>query len=112
MNSEDTTKNVDLRPVTKIIASYVGHHTLTPDQLSALIVSVQQTLVVSDLPVFREIFGDAATFATGPIALATALRTALTDPSPLRRDEGRAVAAGYTWQAAAEAHLAFYASLS
>src|SRR6266404_3676971 len=44
MNSEDTTKNVDLRPVTKIIASYVGHHTLAPDQLSALIISVQQTL--------------------------------------------------------------------
>jgi hypothetical protein len=44
MNSEDTTKNVDLRPVTKIIASYVGHHTLAPDQLSALIISVQQAL--------------------------------------------------------------------
>jgi len=69
-------------------------------------------LVVSDLPVFREIFGDAATFATGPIALATALRAALTDHSPHRRDQGRAVAAGYTWQAAAEAHLAFYAMLS
>src|ERR1700747_3888169 len=44
MNSENTTKNLDLRPVTKIIASYVGNHTLAPDQLSALIVSVQQTL--------------------------------------------------------------------
>ena len=47
MDAENTTKNIDLRPVTKIIASYVGHHTLAPDQLSALIVSVQQTL--SDL---------------------------------------------------------------
>jgi len=44
MNSENTVKNVDLRPVAKIIASYVGHHTLAPDQLSALIISVQQTL--------------------------------------------------------------------
>jgi predicted transcriptional regulator len=44
MNSDATTKNADLRPVTKIISSYVGNHTLAPDQLSALIVSVQQTL--------------------------------------------------------------------
>jgi predicted transcriptional regulator len=44
MNTETTKKDVDLRPVTKIIASYVGNHTLTPDQLSALIVSVQQAL--------------------------------------------------------------------
>jgi predicted transcriptional regulator len=44
MNTEDKTKEVDLRPVTKIIASYVGHHTLAPDQLAALIISVQQTL--------------------------------------------------------------------
>src|SRR5215471_21401765 len=44
MSNENTAKNVDLRPVTKIIASYVGNHTLTPDQLSALIVSVQLAL--------------------------------------------------------------------
>ena len=44
MNTEDKTKEVDLRPVTKIIASYVGNHTLAPYQLAALIVSVQQTL--------------------------------------------------------------------
>jgi len=44
MNSDNTTKNVDLRPVTKIITSYVGHHTLAPDQLPALISSVQQAL--------------------------------------------------------------------
>lgn len=69
-------------------------------------------LVVSDLPVFREIFGDAATFATGPVGMARALREGLTQPSPQRRDKGRAVAAGYTWQTAAEAHLAFYTTLS
>lgn len=44
MNTDDTDKNIDLRPVTKIIASYLGNHTLAPDQLSALIVSVQQAL--------------------------------------------------------------------
>src|SRR5690242_5251526 len=44
MNTEDPAKNVDLRPVTKIIASYVGNHTLTPEQLPALIASVQQAL--------------------------------------------------------------------
>src|SRR5215469_12844943 len=44
MNTENPTKNLDLRPVTKIIASYVGNHTLTPDQLPALIASVQQAL--------------------------------------------------------------------
>jgi predicted transcriptional regulator len=44
MNTEDSIKNLDLRPVAKIIASYVGNHTLAPDQLSALIISVQQAL--------------------------------------------------------------------
>jgi predicted transcriptional regulator len=44
MDGETTPKNIGLRPVTKIIASYVGNHTLTPEQLPALIVSVQQAL--------------------------------------------------------------------
>src|ERR1700747_2519000 len=44
MNSENTEKDIDLRPVTKIIASYVGNHTLSPEQLPALITSVQQAL--------------------------------------------------------------------
>jgi predicted transcriptional regulator len=44
MDAESEPKNIDLRPVTKIIASYVGNHTLTPDQLPALIASVQQAL--------------------------------------------------------------------
>ncbi|MEV4260771.1 MSMEG_0565 family glycosyltransferase [Kribbella sp. NPDC049584] len=66
-------------------------------------------LVVSDLPVFRGIFGDAATYATGPAALANALHDALTDHT--RADLGRKVAATYTWTAAAEAHLEFYDSL-
>ncbi|WP_329003201.1 MSMEG_0565 family glycosyltransferase [Kribbella sp. NBC_00709] len=65
-------------------------------------------LVVSDLPVFHEIFGDAATYATGPAALADALSAA--DHS--RADLGRKVADTYTWSAAAEAHLDFYSRLN
>jgi predicted transcriptional regulator len=44
MNTENAAKNVDLRSVTKIIASYVGNHKLSADQLAELIVSVQQAL--------------------------------------------------------------------
>lgn len=44
MDTDNTAKNVDLRPVTKIITSYVGNHSLAPDQLPALIASVQQAL--------------------------------------------------------------------
>ena len=44
MNTENAATNVDLRSVTKIIASYVGNHKLSPDQLAALIVSVQQAM--------------------------------------------------------------------
>ncbi len=63
-------------------------------------------LVVSDLPVFHEIFGPAATYAATPADLAAAL-TSPTD----RRAAGQALAASYTWEAAAQAHLAFYRSL-
>ena len=44
MDRDDTTGSIDLRPVTKIIASYVGNHTLAPEQLPALIISVQQAI--------------------------------------------------------------------
>ena len=44
MDSDNAPRSVDLRPVTKIVASYVGNHTLTPDELSALIMSVQQAI--------------------------------------------------------------------
>ncbi|MFF0264832.1 MSMEG_0565 family glycosyltransferase [Kribbella sp. NPDC004536] len=64
-------------------------------------------LVVSDLPVFHEIFGDAATYATGPAALAEALRT----PDRTRIELGRKVADSYTWSAAAAAHLELYSRL-
>jgi len=44
MDTENTATNVDLRSATKIIASYVRNHKLAPDQLAALIVSVQREL--------------------------------------------------------------------
>jgi glycosyltransferase-like protein len=60
-------------------------------------------LVVSDLPVFREIFGDAASYAANPTELARKLHS-----PPDLADRGRSVAARYTWEAAATAHLEFY----
>src|SRR5271169_1436661 len=44
MSDDTTARSGGLRPVTKIIASYVGNHTLAPDQLSALIISVDQAI--------------------------------------------------------------------
>jgi predicted transcriptional regulator len=44
MDNESTSRAGGLGPVAKIITSYVGHHTVAPDQLSALIVLVDQTM--------------------------------------------------------------------
>jgi glycosyltransferase-like protein len=66
-------------------------------------------LVVSDLPVFRELFAGVALF--GP-DLPGALETALTRPDPGRQAAGRLLAAGYTWEAAAQRHIALYRSLA
>jgi glycosyltransferase-like protein len=67
-------------------------------------------LVVRDLPVLREVFGGmgAARFAIDPADFAAKLHAALTEPDLERRAAGRALAARYTWRAAAERHLAFY----
>ncbi|MEV6410174.1 MSMEG_0565 family glycosyltransferase [Kribbella sp. NPDC051718] len=62
-------------------------------------------LVVSDLPVFHEIFGTAAAYAATPAQLAAHLTA---PPDPSRRAAGQALATSYTWQAAATAHLEFY----
>lgn len=66
-------------------------------------------VVTSDLPVLREVFGTAVRFARDVPELSAALGAALDDGSdPVA---GRALAARYTWSAAARAHLAFYRSL-
>jgi predicted transcriptional regulator len=44
MDSEATGRTTNLRPVTKIIASYVGNHVLAPDQLPTLISTVERTM--------------------------------------------------------------------
>jgi glycosyltransferase-like protein len=63
-------------------------------------------VVARDLPVLREVFGSAVRFATEPIAMAGSLAAVMEDPPD--PDIGRALAASYTWKAAATAHLAFY----
>jgi predicted transcriptional regulator len=54
MDTEETTRISNLRPITKIIASYVGNHTLAPDQLSALITTVERTVRQLGSPVQPE----------------------------------------------------------
>ena len=66
-------------------------------------------VVARDLPVLREVFGDAIRFASAPAEMATQIISAVSDrhdPGP-----GGELAASYTWEAAAEQHLRFYASL-
>jgi len=64
-------------------------------------------VVTRSLPVLREVFGSAARFAADPAGFAAGLRAALESPGALRA-AGQALAARYTWQAAAVAHLAVY----
>jgi glycosyltransferase involved in cell wall biosynthesis len=68
-------------------------------------------LVVSNLPVFREIFTGAARFADGPAELAAALIAGLTDPDLAAREAGRVLAARYTWSTVAQRHLDLYRRL-
>ncbi|HEV7451841.1 MAG TPA: MSMEG_0565 family glycosyltransferase [Pseudonocardiaceae bacterium] len=65
-------------------------------------------LVVSNLPVLREIFSGAARFADNPAELAAALMDGLTEPDPTARDTGRALAGRHTWSAAAQRHIKLY----
>ena len=54
MDSDNTPRSIDLRPVTKIVSSYVGNHALAPDQLSELINSVQQAINQLGKPIQTE----------------------------------------------------------
>ena len=65
-------------------------------------------VVTRDLPVLREVFGDAAAFAPDPAGMARAL---LAPVGEERRSAGRALARGASWDAAAAAHLALYGTL-
>ncbi|MET0931623.1 MAG: MSMEG_0565 family glycosyltransferase [Aeromicrobium sp.] len=66
-------------------------------------------VVARDLPVLREVFGSAVRFASEPIAMAGSLASVLEDPPDPAI--GRALAESYTWEAAATAHLTFYAGV-
>jgi glycosyltransferase-like protein len=65
-------------------------------------------VVTRDLPVLREVFGDAARFATSPRGFADQMLAALHSPDS-HRSAGQELAARYTWDAAAAAHLDLYA---
>ncbi|MEU0495578.1 MSMEG_0565 family glycosyltransferase [Mycobacterium sp. NPDC006124] len=65
-------------------------------------------VVVRDLPVLREVFGDTVRYGSTPTELADLMADAIEhplDPAP-----GRALAASLTWQTAAARHLEFYAA--
>ncbi len=70
-------------------------------------------VVVRDLPVLREVFGDAVAVASTPAGFAAALAEALEEPSGegRRADAGAALAASCSWSAAAGAHLDLYRAL-
>jgi len=65
-------------------------------------------VVVRDLPVLRDVFGDTVRYGTGPESLADALLDAIKDPDPARQNRGRALASAHTWSAAARRHLSLY----
>jgi glycosyltransferase-like protein len=68
-------------------------------------------VVVRDLPVLREVFGAAVGYGRDPASLADALLMAIKEPDPVRREQGRALAAAHTWAAAAKRHLELYERL-
>ncbi|MBU2665273.1 MSMEG_0565 family glycosyltransferase [Actinoplanes bogorensis] len=68
-------------------------------------------VVVRDLPVLREVFGEAVRYGQGPDTFAQSLIEAVKEPDPVRRDAGRLLSASHTWESAARRHVEFYASL-
>ncbi|MEQ6900971.1 MSMEG_0565 family glycosyltransferase [Nocardioides sp. YIM 152588] len=67
-------------------------------------------VVARDLPVLREVLGDAVGYGTDPASFAAALSVALRRPPD--PEAGRLLAAGYTWAAAAEAHRELYGDIA
>lgn len=66
-------------------------------------------VVARDLPVLREVFGDAVVYASDLMSIAGSLAGVL--ESPPDAEVGRALARASTWEAAAAAHLDLYARL-
>lgn len=71
--------------------------------------AARRPVVLSDLGVFREVFGSAVRFGDGPGGMADAI--AASTANPLDPDAGAALAAAHTWERAAAAHLRLYRSL-
>lgn len=66
------------------------------------------SVVARDLPVTREIFGSAVSYAWDTQAIAQQLRRVLESVPQTRIEQGRRLARRYTWHAAAAAHERFY----
>jgi glycosyltransferase-like protein len=66
-------------------------------------------VVARELPVLREVFGDAVGYAESPASIAAAVAGLLDEPGD--PSAGRAVAASYTWERAAGSHVEFYERL-
>ena len=66
-------------------------------------------VVARDLPVLHEVYGDTVAFAQDASGIAAALARQLSAPLP--PDVGRVLAASYTWERAAAAHLTVYQGL-
>ena len=68
-------------------------------------------VVARDLPVLREVFGTAVDYASTPGEMATVISGLASERRVADLEGGQRLAASYTWDAAAQAHLAFYAGL-
>lgn len=66
-------------------------------------------VVARDLPVLREVFGDAVAFASDPPAMAHELAVAIDDKPDAT--PGRALARSLTWDQSAQRHVDFYRSV-
>lgn len=64
-------------------------------------------VVARELPVLREVFGDAISYATDPTGMAATMAQNLRRDTA-RIDRGRALARRYDWETAALAHMEFY----
>ena len=74
--------------------------------------AARRPVVVRDLPVLREVFGDAVRFAADPSSLAAALLADVSGAvSAERVERGYALAASHSWDDAAAAHIALYRRL-
>jgi glycosyltransferase involved in cell wall biosynthesis len=65
-------------------------------------------VVMRDLPVLREIYTGAAAFANTRSGIADALLAAINAPPTGQLADARTLAARYSWQDSAAAHLRFY----